>query len=353
MSRSHVERVADAVLYEGYMLYPYRPSSVKNRQRWTFGGVYPRAYAESQSGADAWEARTECLLAAPPDATLTVRVRFLHLLERQPGELTPPLTAWPASGEPSFRPIPLLQIGDRSYPAWQEATEREERIEGLSPARLPEQPIVLPLRIAAGRTLQPLAGPDGTLVGVLTRVHERIDGEIEVAARGLEPDLFRVTVSVRNESALDKAASDRESALRHTLISTHVILHVAGGAFVSLLDPPPRWRDDAAACRNVGLWPVLAGEEGGDETVLASPIILYDHPEVAPESPGDLFDATEIDEILTLRILTLTEDEKREMIAADDRAQAMLERTEALANDQLLGLHGVMREIRPRRADDV
>jgi hypothetical protein len=353
MSRSHVERVADAVLYEGYLLYPYRPSSVKNRQRWTFGGVYPRAYAESQSGADAWEARTECLLVAPPGATVTIRVRFLHLLQRQPGELTPPLTAWPASGEPSFRPVPLLRIGDRSYPAWQEATERESGIDGVSPARLTERPVVLPLHLAAGRELQPLAGPDGTLIGVLNRVHERIDAEIEFMAQRLEPDLFRLTVSVRNQTRLDEAASDREPALPHTLISTHVILHVAGGAFVSLLDPPPRWREHAGACRNVGLWPVLVGDEGGDDTVLASPIILYDHPEVAAESPGDLFDATEIDEILTLRILTLTDNEKQEIIAADERARALLERTESLANDQLLGLHGTMREIRPRRAGDV
>ena len=81
--------------------------------------------------------------------------------------------------------------------------------------------------------------------------------------------------------------------------------------------------------------------------MLSSPIILYDYPQIAPESPGDLFDATEIDEILTLRILTLTEDEKRAMSDVDDRARALLERTESLAREQLMGLHGTIRGLRP------
>jgi hypothetical protein len=87
----------------------------------------------------------------------------------------------------------------------------------------------------------------------------------------------------------------------------------------------------------------MVGETGGRDTMLASPIILYDYPELAPESPGDLFDATEIDEILTLRILTMTDDEKREMRGTDPRADALLARTEALAREELMRLHGTMR----------
>ena len=117
------------------------------------------------------------------------------------------------------------------------------------------------------------------------------------------------------------------------------------------MDPPEHWREAAAGCRNVGTWPVLVGEEEQKDTMLSAPIILYDYPRVAPESPGDLFDCTEIDEILTLRILTLTEDEKREMSAVDGRARALLERTEALAREQLLGLHGAVRGLRPLRRE--
>ena len=96
---------------------------------------------------------------------------------------------------------------------------------------------------------------------------------------------------------------------------------------------------------------VLVGEEGQRDAMLSAPIILYDYPQVAPESPGDLFDGTEIDEILTLRILTLTEEEKRAAAAVDQRARALLERTEALAREQLLRLHGTVRGLRPLEGD--
>ena len=78
--------------------------------------------------------------------------------------------------------------------------------------------------------------------------------------------------------------------------------------------------------------------------MVASPIILYDYPKIAPESPGDLFDSGEIDEILTLRIMTMTDAEKREMRGVDDQARRILERTEALAGGDLLKMHGMMRD---------
>jgi hydrogenase maturation protease len=131
------------------------------------------------------------------------------------------------------------------------------------------------------------------------------------------------------------------------LVSTHTSLGVGDGGFISLLDPPEPLRDLAAGCRNEGTWPVLVGGAGEVDTMLSSPIILYDYPQIAPESPGDLFDSTEIDEILTLRILTLSDEEKRSMAALDDRGRALLARTESLARGQLMGLHGAMRGVRP------
>jgi hydrogenase maturation protease len=85
--------------------------------------------------------------------------------------------------------------------------------------------------------------------------------------------------------------------------------------------------------------------------MLSSPIILYDYPQIAPESAGDLFEGTEIDEILALRILTLTEAEKHEMRQGDERARQILERTEALPEEQFLKLHGVLRGMRPALGD--
>ncbi len=349
--RSPVERVADAVLYEGYLLYPYRPSSVKNRQRWTFGGVYPRAYSLAQPGADAWEMRTECLALGGPKTTLRVRLRFLHLLERSPGELTPPLAAWPASGEPAFRPVEMLRVGDRTYPAWQEAVERDILLE-TSLAELLDQPRRHPFSLAAGRTLEPVSTSDGKIGGVLVRRQEGIEGEVELTACPAGEGLVLLGVCVRNLTPLAEADRDnRDAALLRTLVSTHAIIQAQRGSFISMTDPPEPYRAAAAQCRNVGAWPVLAGEAGATDTLLCAPIILPDYPQVAPESPGDLFDATEIDEILTLRILTLTDEEKRELCAADERARRMLERTEALAREQLLGLHGTVRTLRPLRAE--
>jgi len=113
------------------------------------------------------------------------------------------------------------------------------------------------------------------------------------------------------------------------------------------MDPPEALKAVAQGCQNLRTWPVLAGNEGEYDTILSSPIILYDFPQIAPESPGALFDGTEIDEILTLRIMTLTDEEKQEMRQGDERAREILERTEALSPEQFMKLHGVIRNLRP------
>jgi len=145
----------------------------------------------------------------------------------------------------------------------------------------------------------------------------------------VEGDVFRLTVRVENRTAQGALVpTDRGHALLQSLISTHAVLGLRRGEFFSLCDPPPPLRDAAAACCNRGAWPVLVGEVGRRDAMLSAPIILYDYPRVAPESPGDFFDGTEVDELLTLRVLTLTEEEKREARAAGGRARALLDRTE-------------------------
>jgi hypothetical protein len=128
------------------------------------------------------------------------------------------------------------------------------------------------------------------------------------------------------------------------MASTHAILNISQGQFLSLIDPPPAEAELAKRCQNIGMWPVLVGDAGATDAMLASPIILYDYPQIAAESPGNLFDGTEIDEILSLRILTLSDEEKRNAATLDERGAAMLNRTQALARDQLMRLHGTMRQ---------
>jgi hypothetical protein len=316
MTETTVEVVADAVLYEGYLLYPYRSSSVKNRTRWTFGGVFPRAYTEA-TGSEACETRTECLIRKGEEARLSGCVRFLHIIQRT---------------------------------AWQEATERRVELGDVALTELLAGPWRIEFAFAgSGPTAktppppQPLS-PEGRGEEEVPdlRSWRAVQGEIELSAHRLDARFLRLRVIVRNLTPLSGPGGiSRDEAQLHAFASTHAILHLDRGQFVSLTDPaddvPRQWVD---ACGNVGTWPVLAGPDGATDTVLSSPIILPDYPKVAGQSPGDLFDATEIDEILTLRILTLTEAEKAEMATTDERVRALLERTESLAGEQLMQLHG-------------
>jgi hydrogenase maturation protease len=168
---------------------------------------------------------------------------------------------------------------------------------------------------------------------------------VELVAEQVKPGLFKLTTRISNDSRI-VGPIGRDEALSRSLVSAHTILEVRCGEFVSLFDPPEAFRECAQACQNVGTWPVLVGEEGQRDTMLSSPIILYDYPQIAPESPGDLFDGAEIDEILSLRIMTMTEEEKQEMRHSDARARKILERTEALPDEKFMKLHGALRGLR-------
>jgi hypothetical protein len=345
MNLDQVEKIAEAVLYEGYMLYPYRPSSVKNQQRWNFGVLCPRSYCEKQQGSEAWRMQTECLVKATDSTRLTVKVRFLQIVPRSVGRLRPAGLELPPSPEPEFDPVDRLEVGGRVYQPWQEAVEREVSVDALNPAALSSAP-ELHFAFSAAREAETLRDDQGQPAGVIVREWETVSGSVEFDSRPFRDGIFKVTVGVRNLAAIDLSGIDsREGALRYSLVSAHTILGVDKGEFLSLLEPPEGCEDLVEQCKNVGTWPVLAGAER--EAVLSSPIILYDHPQIAPESAGNLFDSTEIDEILSLRILTLTDDEKQEMRESDDRTREILERTERMPDEQFMKLHGVLRGLTP------
>jgi hypothetical protein len=347
-----IENIANAVLYEGYMLYPYRPSSVKNRQRWNFGVVYPRAYSEMQSGADNWFVQTECLCEGSVSTELSVKVRFLQAVARTVGKFKSPLDELPVStqnGEmPDYELVGSLEAGDQILQPWQEAVEREIavpsfRIDGsLSSTRS------CVLTFAGGREYEPVRDADGRIAGMIVRTREAIGAKVDLCVERLQDELFKIAVRVLNITTTENLDSaNRDDALMQSLLSAHTILGIDGGEFVSSLDPPASLKKIVSECVNVGTWPVLVGEEGQRDAMLSSPIILYDYPQIAPESPGDLFDGTEIDEILALRILTLTDDEKHEMRHADPRARQILERTEMMPAEHFMKLHGALRGLRP------
>lgn len=352
---SLVEKIADAVLYEGYILYPYRPSAVKNQQRWNFGALCPQTYSAAQSGTEAWSMQTECLVQHASNTTLDIKVRFLHLLTREVGELSADAQARIRDRDDSeiesliddsdIQTVKSLEVNARLFQTWQEAVEREVCISKLPLSDSLSRPHRMSFTFPQDRAIEPLRDDEsGELAGVIVRRQQAIDGTIEVIVEAIGSELFKVTVGIMNTTPFyDAAMKSRDEALMRSTVSTHTILEVHGGEFISLLDPPEEYRKAVAGCSNIGTYPVLVGEEGKRDCMLSSPIILYDYPQIAPESAGNLYDGTEIDEILTLRIMTLTDEEKREMRGADVRARQILERTESLPMEQLIKMHGVMK----------
>ncbi|HYC55518.1 MAG TPA: hypothetical protein VEL28_11350 [Candidatus Binatia bacterium] len=276
--------LADAVLHEGYLLYPYQLTALKNLHRFPFGTLYPQEFCRVHDAGDSSLARLECILEGGPDATVSAQARFLHFED----------------GRGTVREVSTAQAGVAALTA----------------------DAAVPFRFGALR------------------------GELAASAADLGGNRWKLSVELRNTTALaDARTVSREQALTLALCSALVLLRSPSGRFVSAIDPPPELRPLVDTCRSTGLWPVMVGAPGSRDTVLAAPIILYDYPELAPESPGDFFDGTEIDELLTLRVLTLTDQEKLAMAEGDPRARDLLDRTEAAGLARLGELHG---RLRPR-----
>ena len=348
MNPSAVDRIANAVLYEGYILYPYRASSRKNRQRFTFGRVYPQAYSEAQNGAEPFAIQTECLLRSQgARPSLEVRVRFLQPVARAIGLLAAPVLELPAEIEPSsLEFVPEVQIGDKLYQAWQEAVEREIRSSRQALDSLVNQTLSIPFHFPSSLTSDPIRDSAARVIGAIVRRQQSMKGMMEIAVQPVTGEAFKIKVTVQNQTSVsERDLSQPEEVLMRTFASTHTILESNKGEFLSLMDPPEAYAEASAGCSNIGTWPVLVGEKEKGEagTMLSSPIILYDYPEIAPESPGELFDGTEIDEILTLRVLAMTDQEKWEMSQVDEHAREILNRTEALPEQDFWRMHGTIR----------
>ena len=306
MNLENVLKMADAVLYEGYVLYPYRASAQKNRSRWQFGVVMAPGYAAADPSETSFT-QAECVLEHTGRPSVTVLLRFLQVQRRTAG------------GE-----------------SWDEAVEREIEVTADAAALAgPDAGVRHEFTVPGGEDRE----------GDVVRRREPLAGAISVRAAEVPGPwrAVRLRVRVENRTELGTEPRHRADALPTALVAAHTILTVTGGAFISMTDPPEWAAAAVAQCRNEGGWPVLAGPDGDRRVMLSSPIILYDHPELAPESPGELYDGTEIDEILTLRTLALSDAEKAEARATDPRAAALLDRVESMDPRAMARLHGTIR----------
>src|SRR5271169_2157237 len=310
-----VRRIADAVLYEGYILYPYRASSQKNRSRWQFGVVMAPGYA-AVDPSESSVTQSEWVLEHSGQPAVQVILRFLQVQRR---------STEGAAG------------------TWDEAMEREIEFTA-GPEELLGPGLAREFSVPGGEDREP--SPDA---GIAIRRRELLAGLVSVRTTPVPGPwrAVRLQVRVENRTAAEPAPAVRDDALPTALVAAHVIATVSGGDFISMTDPPEWAKPAVAECQNTGVWPVLADPDGGRQVVLASPIILYDHPELAPESPGELYDGTEIDEILTLRTLALSDEEKVEARATDPRAAALIDRVESMDAPAMARLHGTIRSPRP------
>jgi hypothetical protein len=272
-------QLLDSLLYEGYALYPYTPEAIKNSTPTPFGIVYPPAYAaQLASTFDHLELR--CVLRAPADAVLRAEVRC------------------------------LLSGGERH-----KAVERRLELPGAMVGALDGRPAVKETQVGG-------EGEPPLLVG------------LELGARRLDAEHYELCFRVENRTVVSSGL-DRHGALARSLISTHPLLTVDGGTFISPLEPP------AVESPSVNTFPVLADPQ--DAVILGAAIVLPDHPQIAPESRGSLFDGTEIEEALLLHVQALSDEERAAIGEQDEAVREMVDRAAAATPQDIGRLHGRIR----------
>ena len=329
------KQVADAVLYEGYVLYPYRASARKNQLRWQFGVLAPRSFAEADS-SETCSMQTQIIVEGGARTRLHLRVRALQVQSR---------TIEVDDGSGGIRPVATLEVGGDIWTSFDEAVEHHVDVVDVDVDALAVQGRTVQVDLPGGQEEEAINAADGSPAGRVVRRRWPVSARVVLSATWCEGPypLARVTIAVENATDWAGPATTRDEVVRHALVAVHTLIAVDAGRCISLLDPPEFAAAAVASCVNTATFPVLITED----VMLSSPIILYDHPAIAPESEGDMFDATEIDEILALRVLTLTDEEKREARGTDPRSAAIIDRCDTMSPSSFEALHGTFRSIRP------
>jgi hypothetical protein len=342
VSLADARRVADAVLYEGYVLFPYRAKSLKSQVRWQFGVIAPKSVAEFDPG-ERWSMQTEVLIDSSQQPVLDVKLRFLRVQSRSVEALVET-----EGGDRYFQPVASLTVDDRIITDWQEAIEEEVDLAEVPLADLIAHGRDIPLDFPASSSTEDITDKAGTLVGRMIRETVPLTCVARVSAEQDDSpfSIVKVRVVIENLTDWAKQGAAREEFVRYCMAAVHTLLEVRNGSFISLADPPEFAKPAVAGCVNSGTWPCLIGDENHRDTILSSPITLSDYPEIAPESEGDFYDATEVDEMLHLFVNTLTEEERAEARGTDPRSAAIMDRVENMPPEMMEKLHGAIRSLR-------
>src|SRR3954452_16347924 len=325
-----VAAVADAVLFEGYLLYPYRASAQKNRLRWQFGVLTP-----DDDGTEPTRNRTECLFEPTAAAgELHLRLRFLQVRGRTPQT---------ADGAP----LAELVVDGVRHLRFEEGVPRQVDAV-LAVADLLDGEVTIPIRMPAETATEELRDAAGALAGLVERECWDVRGRIVASLTDIPGPylVHRLRLDVVNDGTC-RSPAPREEVLRSSLIAAHTVIAAQPGSFLSPVDPPEWAKVATEELVNQHTWPVLAGPQDRADLLLSSPIILADHPQLAPESTVDLFDGLENDEILTLRTMVLTDAEKAEARPTAPRAAGIIDAVDHLPPEILERLHGAIRSMRP------
>jgi len=339
-----LEQLTRALLYEGYALFPYKRTATKNMKPVPFGVVYPQHYNVHHPEAHS-HLQTECIVKGNADVELEIKVRFLHLrinnlLERTEDGVVD------EKDENGFHAVASLKSGDENYVSGWEAIEREVVSGNVAIAKLVQHGRECRIEFPEVRESRLLYNPAGEVAGKQISELSSLIGLVTILARPVAEleNFFKITVKVSNTTRVKNPDTvSRDEIFQQSFLSTHTILRASGGEFISVLAPEEQWQAVVAQCQNINTWPVLVDQD--NSTMLSSPIIIYDHPQMAPQSTGDLFDSTEIEEALLLHVAVLSDEEKKTIANTDEKLRAMLEKAAQVTPQEIMNLHGILREV--------
>ena len=319
------EEFIRTLLYEGYAIFPYHRTAVKNQKPVPFGAVYPAAFTKlNPQMLDSIQA--ECIIEGRQDIELKICIRFLQMMKVEVVE--------------DGITLPQYQDGEHIYYTGWQTVERSFDIEPIILRGSWQQFQLLPFFYDKQTCREPI-GEMG--YAGLIKTTESIHGVINVSIQPLpEHGGYKVSVHVKNHSELDEVEKiSRDEAIMHTFLSTHTILKCTDGKFISHQQVLEQWQEVMAGCEQINQWPILMNES--DTCMLASPIIVYDHPQLNENSPGDMFDGTEIEEALLIHLAVMSDEEKSRLAKNDEKMESMLKKISEVTPEEWIRYHGIMK----------